>query len=245
MPDGGVLRLETSCTWISDAQARRAGAPERRRNMCASRWTTPVREWTRPRGSALSSRSSRQKPVGKGTGLGLATVYGLVKQHGGFVQIDSAPGAGTRLRIYFPVAEEAARRRGIGVARASDPGDRWRGGDDTRGGGPSPAAPRDGIHPRACGVHGAVSGGRDGSAAPPAPPPPHRFHLVFSDLVMGRLGGRGLYQIDRRDGRQNGLPLYKWLRLEGGGARRLLIRRSRSCRSRGRAPTWWRACGKC
>jgi len=37
-----------------------------------------------------------------------------VKQHGGFVQIDSAPGAGTRLRIYFPVAEEAARRRASG-----------------------------------------------------------------------------------------------------------------------------------
>src|SRR2546428_9722796 len=54
------------------------------------------------------------KPVGKGTGLGLATVYGLVKQHGGFVQIDSAPGAGTRLRIYFPVAEEMTRRRASG-----------------------------------------------------------------------------------------------------------------------------------
>src|SRR2546428_9969640 len=54
------------------------------------------------------------KPVGKGTGLGLATVYGLVKQHGGFVQIDSAPGAGTRLSIYFPVAEEMTRRRASG-----------------------------------------------------------------------------------------------------------------------------------
>src|SRR3989454_8930429 len=62
------------------------------------------------------------KPVGKGTGLGLATVYGLVKQHGGFVQIDSAPGAGTRLRVYFPVAEEAARRRsGVHVLESEAP----------------------------------------------------------------------------------------------------------------------------
>jgi PAS domain S-box-containing protein len=46
------------------------------------------------------------KPDGKGTGLGLATVYGFARQSGGTATIDTQPGAGTRVRLWFPREEE-------------------------------------------------------------------------------------------------------------------------------------------
>lgn len=51
------------------------------------------------------------KKTGEGTGLGLSTVYGIVKQTGGFVVVDSALGEGTAFKIFFPASDKVEDRR--------------------------------------------------------------------------------------------------------------------------------------
>ncbi|MEO8199130.1 MAG: response regulator [Gemmatimonadota bacterium] len=48
------------------------------------------------------------KPIGKGTGLGLAAVYGVIRQNSGYIRVESTPGHGTRFALYLPLSNERA-----------------------------------------------------------------------------------------------------------------------------------------
>jgi PAS domain S-box-containing protein len=100
MPQGGRLTIETTNVDLDDAfVATHPGAGAGPHAMFS----------VRDAGTGMSPEVQAHlfepffttKGVGKGTGLGLATVYGIVKQHGGYIRIESAAGTGTVVRIYL------------------------------------------------------------------------------------------------------------------------------------------------
>ncbi len=101
MPRGGQLAVRISIMDVNDDHVRRH--PEARTGtfVCVSKSDTGT--GIAPENiSRIFEPFFTTKEIGKGTGLGLATVYGIVKQHQGWIEVESALGKGTTFRIFIP-----------------------------------------------------------------------------------------------------------------------------------------------
>ncbi len=116
MPEGGVVQIETRIVTLEEEVHRdRAVVPRGRHVVISVRdsGTGIPPEWM----DKIFEPFFTTKRLGEGTGLGLSTVYGIVKQSGGFVFVRSTPGEGTEFDLWFPLCAEVVAERPVAAPR--------------------------------------------------------------------------------------------------------------------------------
>jgi signal transduction histidine kinase len=114
MPEGGQLRIQTSALTLGPQDLGQHPEAVAGHHVClrVSDTGCGITPEHLPR---IFDPFFTTKEIGKGTGLGLATVYGIVKQHHGWIEASSEIGQGTIFQIYLPAAEGSAAARRAGA----------------------------------------------------------------------------------------------------------------------------------
>jgi CheY-like chemotaxis protein len=117
MPDGGELVISTSRADLSSADRARFPGARPGPHVCVQVSDTGcgIAPAIMP---LIFEPFFTTKAPGKGTGLGLATVFGIVEQHGGALHVDSALGRGTKISVYFPAADGSVQSDGQATVSA-------------------------------------------------------------------------------------------------------------------------------
>jgi signal transduction histidine kinase/ActR/RegA family two-component response regulator len=106
MPKGGTLTLSAAAVEIDALHAQHCPEASAGQYVCLKVQDTGC-GMSPEILSHLFEPFFTTKDIGKGTGLGLATIYGIVKQHSGWIEVHSQPGAGTEFTVYFPATPQA------------------------------------------------------------------------------------------------------------------------------------------
>ena len=107
MPRGGTLTITTANVFFDEATAA-SRADEIRPGRFVSVSVSDTGTGLSPEASAHLFEPFFTTKKGRGTGMGLASVYGIVKQHEGFVHVYSEPNRGSTFRLYFPAADPSS-----------------------------------------------------------------------------------------------------------------------------------------
>lgn len=110
MPNGGVFAITTKTGMIDEAFVRSYGFGKEGMYAILSISDNGIGMDGKTR-DRIFEPFFTTKGVEKGTGLGLAMVYGIVKQHDGFIHVYSEPGSGTTFKIYLPLSEQPLPRK--------------------------------------------------------------------------------------------------------------------------------------
>ncbi len=125
MPRGGRLTIRTAVVEVVAASVQQNPEARAGRFVCLTVSDTGC-GMTPEIQSRIFEPFFTTKETGKGTGLGLATVFGIVKQHEGWIEVDSAVGVGTTFNVFLPASLESAK---TSAAQAAAP--KVRGGKET------------------------------------------------------------------------------------------------------------------